>query len=102
MRALTKFSTHMRTRASGLLTQARGPAGGSRRGPRGCSPDRESAIGNAPTLLVAPGLLARLYDLQLLTELSPQSLCLIYPYMRARALRGAEGEAEGAQLRARA
>jgi hypothetical protein len=42
-----------------------------RRGPLGSSPDRDSAIGNVPALV--PGPLARLQDLQLLTELSPQA-----------------------------
>jgi hypothetical protein len=41
------------------------------RGPLEPSPDRESGIGNAPAL--APGPLARLQDLQLLTALSPQA-----------------------------
>ena len=60
---------------TGLLTQ--GVSGvpqdplAPHRGPLGSSPDRDSAIGNATTL--EPGPLARLYDLQLLTELSPQA-----------------------------
>ena len=40
------------------------------RGPIGPSPERESGFRNAPAL--APGSLARLQDLQLLTEFSPQ------------------------------
>ena len=59
---------------------SRGPAGvprdpfAPRRGPLGSSPDREGAIGNAPTDTV-PGHLARLLDhfLQLRTKLSPQA-----------------------------
>ena len=62
-------------RQAGLLTQGvpgfpQGPLT-PRRGPLGPSLDRESAIGNAPAL--APGPLARLQGLRLLTELSPQA-----------------------------
>jgi hypothetical protein len=63
-----------RCRTSGLLTQGvpgvpQDPSA-PRRGPLGSSPDRESAIGNAPALV--PGPVARLQDLQPLTEFSPQ------------------------------
>jgi hypothetical protein len=45
-----------------------GPLGTPSMTPYEPSPDRESVIGGAPTLV--PGPLARLQDLQLLTELS--------------------------------
>jgi hypothetical protein len=72
--------------ASTVLFRAanpRGPGGSHRtpsdsvEDPLGLSSDRESVIGNAPTLV--PGPLARLQDLQLLAELSPQVIILTAP-----------------------
>jgi hypothetical protein len=83
--------------ASGLLTQGvpRVPQDplAPRRGPLGPSPDRESAIGNAPALV--PGPLARLRDLQLLTELAPQVGVHARGRVHRHACRAAAGVARG-------
>ena len=64
--ALSKYGRKVLLRAA----NSRGPGGPTE--PLVSSPDRGSAIRNAPTLV--PGPLARLCDLRLLTALPPQVL----------------------------